>query len=198
MWDLLEKQKNLELLPRLVRLAQTLPTSSAPLEQSFSIIKLLKTDLRNSLTEGSLEGLILVGDEYREQEDILVTEKMLHYYYQVKKTFNETKNSFSKGDQMNIEADSNLQTIKNEIPSDKVVEELSHILEESFRIEEESKIEIKTEKIEEENLILGKKLDWFEEEYMVTQILGKRTPAFEISQENEEPIMEKKVKIDKV
>jgi len=41
-------------MPKIVRVAETLPTSSASLEQNFSIILLLKTDIRNSLSEESL------------------------------------------------------------------------------------------------------------------------------------------------
>ena len=65
---MLEREENFKVLSKLARLAQTLPTSSAPIEQSFSIIKLLKTDLRNSLTEESLEGLIFVGEEFRDKK----------------------------------------------------------------------------------------------------------------------------------
>ena len=87
LWDLLEKEEKLEILPRIARIAETLPTSSAPVEQSFSIVKLLKTDIRNSLTEESLEGLMLVGEEFREKQYLNSSKEMLDRYNIVKADF---------------------------------------------------------------------------------------------------------------
>ena len=68
LWDCLEKHEHLSLFPHIARLAETLPTSSATIEQSFSNLKLLKTDLRNRQGESSLERLFFVGQEFREKE----------------------------------------------------------------------------------------------------------------------------------
>ena len=65
MRERIERLEHLVLIPRLVRFAESLPTSSATIEQSFSNIKLIKTDLRNRLGELSLEGLVLVGQEFK-------------------------------------------------------------------------------------------------------------------------------------
>jgi len=40
MWDCIEKEEKLELLSKITKVAQTLPTSSASIEQSFSTLKL--------------------------------------------------------------------------------------------------------------------------------------------------------------
>jgi len=140
MWDILEKQENLEIMPKIVRFAETLPTSSAPLEQSFSIIKLLKTDIRNSLSEESLEGLILIGEEYREKKQVIVTEKLMSYYNEVKTNYYKKKNSCQTNEDNNmmIEIEAEAQgTLETEENLERTVEELSIQLEESFRIEEE-------------------------------------------------------------
>jgi len=197
MWDLLEKQENFRLLPRLVRLAEILPTSSAPLEQSFSIIKLLKTDLRNNLTESSLEGLILVGEEYREKKDIAVTDKMTQLYSQAKVSFNEKKNSSPKeknNQYMNIEVEPDIPLIKDQSSLD-VFEGLSKELEKSFRIEEEPlNSQTNPERIEEHLIpVIQKNTVIFDEDFP-TQILRKRTPSFQILLDDEELSLEKKVK----
>ena len=80
MWDRIERIEKLTLIPRLVRFAESLPTSSATIEQSFSNIKLIKTDLRNRLGELSLEGLILSGQEFRSEQKIPINESMISLY----------------------------------------------------------------------------------------------------------------------
>jgi len=65
MWDRLKHFEKLILLPQIVRFAEALPTSSVTIEQFFSVIKLVKTDLRNRLQELSSEGLVLIGQEFR-------------------------------------------------------------------------------------------------------------------------------------
>lgn len=84
MWDRIEKMEKWTLIPKLVRIAESLPTSSATIEQSFSNIKLLKNDLRNRLSELSLEGLILVGQEFRNKQKIPINEKIIQLYQKCK------------------------------------------------------------------------------------------------------------------
>ena len=173
MWDILEKQENLEIMPKIVRFAETLPTSSAPLEQSFSIIKLLKTDIRNSLSEESLEGLILIGEEYREKKQVIVTEKLMSYYNEVKTNYYKKKNSCQTNEDNNmmIEIEAEAQgTLETEENLERTVEELSIQLEESFRIEEEPPSH-KKEKFKKKS--------------------ERKPPAIE---DSEEPILAKKVK----
>ena len=72
-------------------MAETLPTSSAIIEQSFSVIKLLKTDLRNKLSQHSPEGLVLVGEEYRQKKNIKISDRMMNLYDEVKQEVNMKK-----------------------------------------------------------------------------------------------------------
>ena len=87
MWDHLEGKEKLTILPKIVRIAESLPTSLATIEQSFSHIKLIKTDLRNRLSELSLEGLILVGQEFKNSNKILITQTMTELFEKVSKEF---------------------------------------------------------------------------------------------------------------
>ena len=96
MWDRLEKEENLVFLPKIMKVAQTLPTSSATIEQSFSVIKLLKTSLRNKLSQSSLEGLVFVGQEFREKNDFTISNEMVELYKDVKKAFNDQKGGLKK------------------------------------------------------------------------------------------------------
>jgi len=57
-------------------MAQSLPTSSASIEQAFSIMKLLKTDKRNQLSNDTFEALILVNQEFKTKGEITINEEM--------------------------------------------------------------------------------------------------------------------------
>jgi len=96
LWDRLEKEEKLIFLPKIMKVAQSLPTSSATIEQSFSIIKLLKTSLRNKLSQSSLEGLIFVGQEFRDKKDFIISDKMVELYNSIKKSFNDQKSGKRK------------------------------------------------------------------------------------------------------
>ena len=91
MWDRIQTNERLQLIPKIVYFAETLPTTSAGLEQSFSQVKLLKTDIRNRLQEATLEGLVLVSQEFYEKTGLDIDEKMIKLFIEVKKTFNNKK-----------------------------------------------------------------------------------------------------------
>ena len=167
MWDILEKEENFKILSKFARLAQTLPTSSAPIEQSFSVIKLLKTDLRNSLTEESLEGLILIGEEFRDRNQLLITEKLLSLYRNTKSSFIEKKHS--RINLINIEPENGLEVINLENENNEMLEELSQKLEVSMRIEDYP---------------------------LFNEVLRKREPILDLSDDHndEEPSIGKRVK----
>ena len=91
MWDRIQSNENLNLIPKIVFFAEALPTTSAGLEQSFSQIKLLKTDLRNRLEESTLEGLALISQEFSEAKSVQIDDKMVKLFLEVKKNFNKAK-----------------------------------------------------------------------------------------------------------
>ena len=97
MWDRLEHVEKLEVLPKIARFAESLPTSSATVEQSFSIIKLIKTDKRNRLKELSLEGLVLIGQEFRlKNPENIINERIIELSSQVIDNFMSKKKIITK------------------------------------------------------------------------------------------------------
>ena len=59
-WRRIEKTGKYPYLVKFFYFSQILPTSSSDVEQEFSIIKLFKSEQRNSLSEEGLEGLLLI------------------------------------------------------------------------------------------------------------------------------------------
>ena len=49
---------------------------------------MLRTDLRNRLQEVTLEGLVLISQEFSEQNHLDINEKMIELFIEVKKNFN--------------------------------------------------------------------------------------------------------------
>jgi len=90
-WDRIKNQENISLIPNIIYFAETLPITSAGIEQSFSLIKLLKTEKRNQLKETTLEGLTLISQEFADQKQIFINEKMMKLFIQVKHEFNGKK-----------------------------------------------------------------------------------------------------------
>jgi len=73
LWDLIkqtsEQNENGETiyqhLSKIFQMAHALPTSSAPVEQSFSCLKLVMSDLRSRLNEETAQALIMITEEFR-------------------------------------------------------------------------------------------------------------------------------------
>ena len=81
-------------LIKFFRLAQTLPTSSSDIEQAFSILKLFKNNQRNRLSEKSLEGLMLIHQEYANKE-IVISKRALQLFHEIRNSLNERKSENS-------------------------------------------------------------------------------------------------------
>ena len=94
-WDNIERDKTdgfvFHLLPQIVRAAQALPTTSSDVEQGFSMIKLVKTLIRNQLKEESLEAIMLIIQEYSNRR-ILLPADLIQSFIDFKMSFNEKKN----------------------------------------------------------------------------------------------------------
>jgi len=116
MWDLLKAQENLVLIPKIIHFAETLPTTSAGIEQSFSQIKIFKTDLRNRLNEESLEGLILISQEFVQSGRISIDERMMQLFKQAQKNFYSKKVIKNKSQKLNekIEQEPLIEEMKNQ------------------------------------------------------------------------------------
>ena len=57
LWDLIRNTTNFLYLPTIFLIAHSLPTSSAPVEQAFSSLKLIKSNIRNRMHEHTLQSL---------------------------------------------------------------------------------------------------------------------------------------------
>jgi len=82
MWDILQ-DAGYPKLAMVARTAQTLPTSSANIEQTFSEIKLLKSNLRNQLSDKSLEALLIIRQELRFNPKFKVSDALVDLYGQI-------------------------------------------------------------------------------------------------------------------
>lgn len=90
LWDLIKQMENngdeMEAFPLLNKIFQTahaLPTSSSGVEQSFSSMKLIKSAIRNRLHEETVQSLMMICEEHREN-GIIISEEMVQLYEQQK------------------------------------------------------------------------------------------------------------------
>ena len=109
MWDIIKKEGKFPYSTEIAMTAQSLPTSSAVVEQAFSKMKLLKTDLRNRLSEPVLQGLLYIKQECLEKGKVEVTPAMLDCYEQTKQDLNKRK----RGSKNAIQVPSDEEEIKN-------------------------------------------------------------------------------------
>ena len=154
------------ILSKIFRTIHSFAPSSANVEQCFSILKLLKSNIRNSLREETLESLVLIHEEFKDGKHIEITDRLLALYDEMKQKMNENK-SRSKSSQIiqeEVEHESPSQQVsqlnheevkvnKNYfdettsityIKQDEELDSISKILEESLvmEIEEEISMEI--------------------------------------------------------
>lgn len=109
LWDIIEKNGFI-LLPYIARIAQSLPTSSATIEQSFSILKLVKSQIRHNLSEENLTSDLLIAQEYKEALRIKIDESLVQVYSQIKTSLNERKKGINHFDRS--------QSVKGSVPDD--------------------------------------------------------------------------------
>ena len=93
LWNLIEQTYGnaFPCLSKIVRFVHSFAPSSANVEQSFSVLKLLKSDLRNSLKEKTLESLILLHEEFKNEKPIVISLSLIKKYDSMKKELNINK-----------------------------------------------------------------------------------------------------------
>jgi len=155
-------------LSKIFRAAHSFAPSSANVEQCFSVLKLLKSNIRNSLKEETLESLILIHEEFKDEKPIKITDRLLMLYDEMKQKMNENK-SRPRSSQIQEEAkldpsqisqanlEEEVKVDRNNLEEslitnnrhDEEVDSISRILEESLNmeIEEEAKSRSKEKKI---------------------------------------------------
>ena len=90
-WSAINKSKKFSNLMKIINFTQILPVSSSTVEQSFSVMKLFRTDQRNSLLEESLEGLMLLYQEYNSSKKIVISKKMIDLFKKIRGDINVRK-----------------------------------------------------------------------------------------------------------
>jgi len=97
LWDLIQGVSLSEdgnskypLLSKVFRIAHSLPTSSSGIEQVFSSLKLVKSNLRNRLNENTVQSLILILQKFNDEE-IIISDKMVENYKHVRDALNVRK-----------------------------------------------------------------------------------------------------------
>ena len=90
--SLIEKRFDFLYLPKVFHIAHSLPISSAAVEQTFSLMKLMKTAVRNRLQELTLQSLLMIHQEYKDsnkEKRIIVPTEVVELYNK----FREEQNS---------------------------------------------------------------------------------------------------------
>ena len=94
-WDRIEEDMTsgfqFTLLPKLAKIAQSLPTSSSDVEQIFSGIKLIKTLLRNRLSAEKIESILLIIQAYSGKKQIEIDNNLLKLHQDLSKFYSEKK-----------------------------------------------------------------------------------------------------------
>jgi len=84
LWNLIQETcEDYKLLDKIFRTAHALPTSSAPIEQTFSTLKLIRDENRTSLLEETCEGLIIIHEKYQ-NEEIKISNLMMEKFNQIR------------------------------------------------------------------------------------------------------------------
>lgn len=92
------------MLSILFRIIHSFAPSSANVEQVFSLIKLVKSKVRNRLKEETLESLMLLEEEFRHEKAIYVDEKLIYLFDIMRQKFNRSKSE--EGNSTIVDAES--------------------------------------------------------------------------------------------
>jgi len=102
LWDLIKQANNYPAedfrykhLDKIFKIAHALPTSSANVEQSFSMLKLIQSSIRNRLHEETIQALMMISEEFRNVK-ISISDEMIDLYDQYKEELNRKKNGKPK------------------------------------------------------------------------------------------------------
>jgi len=98
LWDLIERRSDFSYLPQIFRIAHSLPISSATVEQTFSVMKLMKTAIRNRLQESTLQSLLMIHQEFKDcskDSRISVSDEVIRLFSNAKDDLNSRKSYLS-------------------------------------------------------------------------------------------------------
>jgi len=93
LWDLIKltnEENSFPLLTKIFMTAHTLPTSTAGVEQSFSILKLIRNVLRSNLHEKTTQSLLLIQQAFNEP-DFTISDELINLYKKYRDEISERK-----------------------------------------------------------------------------------------------------------
>jgi len=98
LWDIIQENSDLDIyencsyqhLSKIMKVAHVLPTSSAGVEQTFSSLKLIRSSIRNRLKEDTVQSLLMISEEFKD-EHFEIDEEMMNSLEQTKKNFKMSK-----------------------------------------------------------------------------------------------------------
>ena len=96
MWDYIDNEGHFPYSVQIAKAAQSLPSSSAVVEQAFSLMKLIKTDQRYRLSESALQGLIFLKQEYSQNNVIQIREKNIINFQHTRDQLNKRKSGINE------------------------------------------------------------------------------------------------------
>jgi len=163
-WKRIEKTGKYPNLVKFFYFCQILPTSSSDVEQEFSIVKLFKTEQRNSLSPEGLEGLLLINQNKIENKNE-VPLQCLSLFKEFKEELNASKNEKRNGKRKYNDISKEETRMELEGESDKnapisqvlKMNKLNNSKEISFPEENNNKLQESIEGSEENDLKIVKK-----------------------------------------
>jgi len=127
-WDRIEQDNSenfkFTLLPKLVNAAQSLPTSSSDVEQTFSGVKLIKTLLRNRLSVDKVEAILLILQSYGGKQKIVINEKLLFLLKEVEEKFYEKKKTKIRASDMKRDSFKQVKHNEEEVKENYIQEKI--------------------------------------------------------------------------
>jgi len=160
------------LLSKVFKIAHSLPTSSACIEQSFSSLKMVKSNLRNQMNEKTVESLIFIQQAFR-SEDFIITDEMIQRCEETRKSLRVRK-SRSREFIVQVGEEIDLQGNNHDEDELNVCENLNDLLE-----------EVPKEVENEQNM--NESLPQFEEKKEIIEERKKDDEILEAKSEHSEP-----------
>ena len=143
-------------MSKIFRAAHCLPVSSACVEQSFSSLKLIRSNLRTRLSETTVEALVLIHENFS-SKTAKISDEMIQEYAKIKAKIIARKSS--KAPHINVQLNKQTGVDVEDSTSQNTIENETKRSDKKRRYSEEGKTEVEpitqqikfTKEIEEDN-----------------------------------------------
>ena len=94
-FDLIEHSYSTQIpkFSKILKICHYLPTSSSPLEQSFSRLKFIQNNLPSNLKEETLQSLLFITQKYQGNQEIIISPKLIQAYDTMKEFLSQRKSN---------------------------------------------------------------------------------------------------------